>query len=329
MLSSYLKTFLFFVATLIIVTHADRLKAGMSESTIILPEKIDSWTLSEPVRHINADNIFEYMNGAGELYLGYGFDHLVVWEYGGGQDNTILVEIYFMTTADDAFGLLSLDWSGEPVLIDKTQQKAAFPSRALYGGGLLRLWADTVYARVMTFRETESSKAAILSIGRHISKDRKLTREPALMHSLPESVQGKWNLRRDRMGYFRSHLVLNSLYYLSHQNIFNLDHTVEAVTAPFERTPDQGNKERIQALMINYATARQALGGLEHFHDTFLHDFDKKNLSKDNHGQIQYFRIEDGWLAYVLNDTCLKMVFECPDQATARYLLHDINRSTR
>ena len=149
------------------------------------------------------------------------------------------------------------------------------------------------------------------------------------MHSFPETLPCNWTLRRDRMGYFRSHLVLNSLYYLSHQNIFNLDHTIEAVAAPFERTPDQGNKERIQALMINYATSRQARGGLEHFHDAFLHDFDKKNFSKDNLGQIQYFRIEDGWLAYALNDTCLKMVFECPDQATARQLLGDINCKTR
>ena len=329
MLSSYLKAFLFFVATLIIVAHADRIKAGMFESTIILPGTIDSWTLSETVRHINADNIFEYMNGAGELYLGYGFDHLDVWEYGSGQDNTILVEIYFMNTSDDAFGLLSLDWSGEPVLIDKTQHKGAFPSRALYGGGLLRLWADTVYARVLTFRETESSKAAVISIGRHISKDRELTPEPALMHGFPESVPGNWKLRRDRMGYFRSHLVLNSLYYLSHQNIFDLGPTVEAVTAPFERTPGQGDKVRIQALMINYATARQALGGLERFHDAYLDDFHNENLSKENRGQMQYFRIEDGWLAYVLNDTCLTVVFECPDQSIASHLLRGINCSAR
>ena len=57
--------------------------ADMNTQKINLPHKIDTWTLSGPVRPINAENIFEYMNGAGELYLGYGFmgyfrSHLVL-----------------------------------------------------------------------------------------------------------------------------------------------------------------------------------------------------------------------------------------------------------
>jgi hypothetical protein len=297
----------------------------MKTQKIDLPSKIDGWALSEPVRLIDAETIFEYMNGAGELYLGYGFKRLEVREYTNDQDNTILAEIYFMNTPDDAFGLLSLDWSGEPILMDGTQKKNAFPPRALYGGGLLRIWADTVYARIMTFQETESAKAAILSIGHRIIKDRSPAPVPALMNSFPETVSPDWKLRRDRMGYFRSHLVLNSLYYLSHQNILNLDLSIEAVTAPFERQSDQGNKERIQALLINYASQRQALRGLELFQTAFLNDFQKGTPSNEKHGQIHFFQIEDGWLAYVLDGTHLAVVFECPNRNIAGALLNEIN----
>jgi hypothetical protein len=297
----------------------------MKTEKINLPHKIDTWTLSGPVRPINAENIFEYMNGAGELYLGYGFDRLEVSEYSNGEENTILVEIYHMNTSDDAFGLLSLDWSGEPVLMDNAHKKTAFPPRALYGGGLLRIWAGSIYARVMTFQETDSAKAAILALGQHIINDRGPSPMPTLMNRFSEAAPQGWKLRHDRMGYFRSHLVLNSLYYLSHQNIFNLDLSAAAVTAPFERLSEDGNKERIQTLLIEYATHQQALRGLERFHSAFLDDFQKEKPFKGQNEQIHYFQIEDGWLAYGLRETCLAVVFECPNQTIAKQLLGKIN----
>jgi hypothetical protein len=59
------------------------------------------------------------MNGAGELYIGYRFRHLDVYEYTSGSEENILVELYYMETPDDAFGLLSLDWGGESVTLNK------------------------------------------------------------------------------------------------------------------------------------------------------------------------------------------------------------------
>jgi len=63
------------------------------------------------------------MDGAGELYLGYRFDHLESYEYEVQSEKNILVELYFMKTADDAFGLLSLDWGGEPVDLGQTLEE--------------------------------------------------------------------------------------------------------------------------------------------------------------------------------------------------------------
>ena len=79
-----------------------------------------------------------------------------------------------METSDDAFGLLSLDWGGEPVSFDgspaATLKKSFTASnRSLYGGGLLRLWSDYIYARIMANRETPASKEAVLALGREIT----------------------------------------------------------------------------------------------------------------------------------------------------------------
>ena len=77
-----------------------------------LPKTVGVWNRLEPARIIKAENIFKYMNGAGELYLGYRFRHLEVFDYTSADQGNILVELYFMGSPDDAFGLLSLDWGG-------------------------------------------------------------------------------------------------------------------------------------------------------------------------------------------------------------------------
>ena len=92
----------------------------MNSGKLNLPKTVGVWNRPESPRIINSKNIFKYMNGAGELYRGYRFRHLEVFDYTSPDQGNILVELYFMENADDAFGLLSLDWGGEPVSFDGT-----------------------------------------------------------------------------------------------------------------------------------------------------------------------------------------------------------------
>jgi hypothetical protein len=280
-----------------------------------LPKAIGVWSRPDSPRVIDARNIFEYMNGAGELYLAYGCDHLEVYEYRAAEEQSILVELYYMKTSDDAYGLLSLDWGGEQISLDDSLATAANHSasiRALYGAGLLRLWSDNLYSRVMAFRETSASRQAVLALGKAIALNRKSPPEPELLKILPGELASGWKLRRDRMGYFRSNLVLNSLYYLSHQNILNLDLSSEAVTAPYDQI---GYSKRVQVLLVKYGDSGQAQRALRHFHNGYLPEH---KLNTDSPGDSpSLFKIEDGWLGYQLHDRCLLLVFECPDEKTA------------
>ena len=53
----------------------------MNAGKLHLPKTVGVWTRPDSPRFINSENIFEYMNGAGELYLGYRFRHLEVFDY--------------------------------------------------------------------------------------------------------------------------------------------------------------------------------------------------------------------------------------------------------
>ena len=330
MMRSRSRVIFFFLILIMTALRLEGARAEMTQTTVGLPKTIGLWTRPESVKIIDSNNIFKYMNGAGELYLAYRFKHIEIYEYSSEQQDNILVEVYVMETSDDAFGLLSLDWGGEPVTLKASPElpstpAIAPPARAFYGGGLLRLSTDRLYGRVMAYRETPESRKAVLSLGQSIAANRKSSAEPELLKVLPHSFGLTLKLRRNRIGYFRSHLVLNSLYYLSHQNILDLDHLTEAVTAPYEAS--EGNKilKRIQFLFVKYPSTGQARQALTHFHSTYLPEHLKGFTATTAAEHTDYFQIEDGWLGYTLNKTCLAIVFECADRLSAQMIMKNLS----
>jgi len=299
----------------------------MKTHTIDLPKTTGSWTRPDSPRIVTSQNIFDYMDGAGELYIGYRFDHLEVYEYTSGKQDDILVELYYMETSDDAYGLLSLDWGGDLVSLsdaDRKEKKDAISKsiRALYGEGLLRIWSDNLYARVMAYRETPESREAVLSLGKVITSDRKNLPEPGLLKALSPRIGSDWKLRRDRVSFFRSYLVLNSIYYLSPQNILDLDHSIEAVTAPYENTSEGRDFKRPQFFLVKYEDPVKANKALVHFHDAFLPEHKNKVETDTSAKKPSVFKIEDGWLAYQLSGKYLVIVFDCPDEKSAETIIH-------
>jgi hypothetical protein len=203
-----LKTaFCLLVFLLLTPTHK-RAVGSMNPNKPDLPETVDAWTRTDLPQTITADTIFKYMNGAGELYLGYRFQRLEVYEYSADNQNNILVELYYMQTSDDAFGLLSLDWGGEPAILDDSlaaagTTSAGSPTMALYGAGLLRLRADRIYARIMAYRETPAAKKAVMALGRAVVAGRTRPPTPQMIKIPALQIDSGWKLRQDRMSYFR------------------------------------------------------------------------------------------------------------------------------
>ncbi len=311
-----------------------------------LPESVGAWRRPEAARTIDSTNIFKYMNGAGELYLGYRFKRLEVFDYTSENQDNILVELYFMETSDDAFGLLSLDWGGEPASFHAlpaspasspaaspaanapNQSVASWPG-ALYGAGLLRAWSGNLYIRIMAFRETPVSREAVLALGKAITANRKRSPEPELLKRLSPLVGSSWKLRRDRMSFFRSHLALNSIYYLSHENILDFDLSAEAVIAPYERTSSAGGGSRAQVLLVKYENSGRARKALDRFHDAYLPEHGKEFTADSPGKSPSFFKVEDGWMGYEWIDNVVVFVFKCPDRESAGAIIRENTANSR
>jgi len=304
-----------------------------SNQEINLPETIDGWKMEGPPQRIDHTTIFDYMDGGGELYLAYKFKSLLVYRYNREPEEEMLVEIYQMETPDETFGLLSLDWTGEPVDLSsapavRSENPVCPDYTALYGEGLLRARADSLYLRILASRETPDVRETILKLGKILAGKSPAQPPPAILDVVVPSTDSAWKIRQDRTAYFHSHLVLNSLYYLSHENILNLNHSTEGLLICFEKKERQSGSQPAKLIVIHYPEAPAALAALTSFFQSYLPEkADQVDLSP---GLLKTgsTRVEDGWLGWTLFGNYLAFAFECPDQKAVTDIFSQLNFKT-
>ena len=301
-----------------------------AESSVRLPATVGSWRLKDQPRIITSKTIFDYMDGAGELYIGYRFRQLEVHEYTSKGTEDILVELYWMASSDDAFGLLSGDWGGEAISLKPSGAAAGASSagvwpRALYGAGLLRLWADNLYARVLSQTETDASRKAVLEIGRVIAAGRRDSPPPRLALMMPGRVEPSFSLQRDRLCFLRSYLVLNSVYFLASSNILDLGLDAEAAIASYKLSTQGVRKSPVRLLVIRYPSPDAGRKALGHFIRTYLPE-KKATAPPVPGGSREMLKIEDGWVGYSLSGSSLSLVFECPTREIASNFLNQATK---
>lgn len=297
---------------------------GVGADTIVsLPKQAGPWVRPDAPRRITDETIFDYMDGAGELYLAYRFEHLHVYEYTAPEKRlgTLKVELYSMESPDDAFGLLSNDWGGEAVDLrgqgERRDLHPAVPSHdALYGGGLLRFRSGTLYGRVMASRESPESRAQVLAIARSIVKERPPNgRPPEILSKVPVRLGERLVLRPDRTCFFRSHYVLNSVYYLAPNDVLGLGAAVDASISEYRPAGPGGTPVRlIQAVYPSTDAAAAALR-------TFL-----KSYVPAPSGQVAEkpasaaTNAEGKWVGWAAAGRSLAIVLDAPGERDAKAL---------
>ncbi len=262
------------------------------------PKKVRSWVRSEHPRQVNRNNIFDYMDGASELYLAYSFVHLDVWEYTNPEGPRIVVELYKMGDSSDAFGVLSFDLSGEEVGVGQ---------RSAYAAGLLRFWEGKHFARILAEVETPESKDALLKIGESMAGDLPGGgRMPELVGRLPEA-----GLMPESIHYFHTKMCLDYFYYLADDNILNLSRKTNAVIADY-RTDSGGAK----LLVVEYDSGDSSAEAFESYHAVYL------NQKPPEEGVIGSNEIEGGqWVSSLRKGNLLLLVFEGKNRKDCEELL--------
>ncbi|MCI0515266.1 hypothetical protein L0128_18790 [candidate division KSB1 bacterium] len=210
------------------------------ELSQLLPTQVVGWQVVENDLVFDRANIFEYMNGGGEIYLAYDFQRLFVRTYQQSNAPVMVAEIYQMATSGDAFGIFTHDRDGSDINLGQA---------GLYGAGLLRFWQDRYFVRIYAEQETPASEKAVRELGQYVAHAiQRVGKPPAILQLLPEA-----DLIPTSLHYFHTQISLNIHYYIPETGLFEISPQTEVVLARY-RVAD-GNQH---LLLIQYPSIEQA-----------------------------------------------------------------------
>jgi hypothetical protein len=197
----------------------------------MLPDSINGWK-AKPQKNITTrDGLYEYIDGGAELYISFGFKKLTVREYHKKGQPAIKADIFNMGNSKNAFGVFG--YSQETVEND-------FGQGSQSSDGLILFWKDKYYVSLLCFPQTPESKETAISLAKRIEASIK---ESGPLPQITALLPAK-GLVRESVRYFYHYIWLNSFYFISDSNVFNINDNTEAVLAKY------GEKNKRNVLLI-------------------------------------------------------------------------------
>ncbi|MGQ9645931.1 MAG: DUF6599 family protein [Thermodesulfobacteriota bacterium] len=262
----------------------------------LLPLEIGTYRSEGKDEFYDRQTTFRYMDGAAELYRSFAFKLLMVRRYLKPNAPAIIVELFDMGFAEDAFGVFTFETGGEDAGIGQGSD---------YGGGLLRFWKGKFFVNVYAEQETPSTKQDVLEIAKAIARSLgKEGEKPKLIRYLPEEGLFERSIR-----YFHLHQSLNYHYFVSHQNILRLGEKTNAVLASY-LLPQ--TREKTLLLLIQYPTRKLAQESLQSFVRTYMPEASASKTIRTENSR---------WASAQSHREYVMVIFEAPDKEKAEELI--------
>ncbi|MBN2505216.1 MAG: hypothetical protein JXQ71_00835 [Verrucomicrobia bacterium] len=261
------------------------------------PDEANGWRAADRIRAFDRSTIFEYMDGAGELYLAYDFRRVLVREYTRPGARRIIAEVYDMSSSQDAYGVFTHDPEGEDVGVGQDNA---------YAAGLLCFWKGPRFVRILAEQETPQARQAVITLGRSLAEGVAEGPRPALLNRLPPDHLAAGSAR-----YFHTQVSLNYFYYLADANVLRLSPQTEVVMAVY-----RPKGEKITLLIVSYESRRQAQQAYRQFGRLYLED----TAEADRSPRIE--ALEGGrHVGALLKGQCVALVFDAVSRAACERLL--------
>ncbi|UCG85516.1 MAG: hypothetical protein JSW71_16505 [Gemmatimonadota bacterium] len=176
----------------------------------LLPEQIDGWTRSDSVAIYDRETIFDYINGAGEVYRSYAFELVWVVTYTSPESPAVTVELFDMGNPADAYGVFSYS---------REREEAGIGGGYEHRGSVLCFWQNRFYVCVASEPGTAGSDQALVDVARAVSAELPPGSDrPNLVRLLPSEGLVPLSER-----FFHLHPTLNYHYYVARENLLNLN----------------------------------------------------------------------------------------------------------
>jgi hypothetical protein len=261
-----------------------------------LPSSIHEWKASDEAGVYSGDEIFGYMNGAGEIYRSYAFRTLLTQRYARPNEAEILAEIFDMGLSRNAYGVFTY-MQGRGPAVDIGQNGE-------YKNGLLCFWRGRYFTCIMTDKESDLAKKAILGMGRFVSdaigEDGDI---PGILQYLPENECNPKTLR-----YFTKNEILNIHYYVGEGNLLRINEETEGILVRLKA-------DKSYLLLIAYPGGERADSAYSSFVAGYMPDAQEEGVIEKKKGR---------WTACVAHNGFVAVVFDAQNKEHAKNALDDV-----
>ncbi len=173
--------------------------------------EIVGWKKVLPILVFKPQNLFDYIDGAADLYLSYDFEELLVAEYKGDKKASITVEIYRHRNPTMAFGIYSQERLQNTRFIEIGNQGYIEPMT-------LNFWMGPYYVKIISYEIGADEEKTLLTLGKAIEATLgEKSPPPAVLSLLPKpgKVQNSESfIFKNFLGYafFHSAFIANYEY---------------------------------------------------------------------------------------------------------------------
>jgi len=247
-----------------------------------LPAEAHGWSARTEDKLFDDRTIFQYINGAGEVYKAYNLRRCLSRRYRHPSGHEIILDLFDMGSPSDAFGVFTHDTDGQVVNIGQD---------ARLRPGWLSFWKHRFFVSIYVQEESPAAEKAVLALGEAVAKA--IPEEgfrPEILGRLPRRGLDAGNIR-----FLHHPIILNYHFYLAERNILNLSPKTDAVLAGYLR-----GAEKARLLLVDYPDAKKAKEALALFLKHYLPDADSTGTARLENGRWAAVRVSEKLLAAVL-----------------------------
>jgi hypothetical protein len=198
---------IYFIGSVVLSFSEDQEK---SSGLISLLPDVDTWSSTDKPESYYPENLFEYINGAAEIYLAYEFKELVVSQQQKDQsEKNVAVEIYDMGNETNAFGIYSAERYPDNQFIEMGIQ-------GYIEEGTLNFLVDRYYIKLLCFECEDQSEEVLKEFSQKIvERVGKTGSLPPLLKAFPSKglqLNSENFVLRNFMGYSFLHHGYSAKY---------------------------------------------------------------------------------------------------------------------
>jgi hypothetical protein len=286
------------------VAAVDPVVVECSQLATFSDNEFPGWRLASPINTYDKKTIFDYINGAAELYFAYDFRRVAAAEYQNGE-TSIVIDVYDMTSPECAFGIYSLNRYPEANYTD-------IGNEAILDGTALDFWKGRYFCKVYSFDMSEKYKEDVVNFGSKLAlKILEAGAEPAVLERLPQD-----GLTPKTAMFFSRKLGLDNIHFISEENVLNLNGKTKGVVAEY-----QINGDTAQFFIVEYPSSEEAITAFE----TYASYLDGKGkpatVNKMPDGKFKLVNLDGKFTLIALEDQTLMGFWDIETQETLEFIL--------